>query len=86
MEFNVKISLKSIIKINPLGGPSEKKSRPCGDLRPIQAQKGKRRTVCSAKDVRALKCSSAKVHIFLGWQGVEEMGTSPVCQSMPTEP
>lgn len=44
------------------------------NLRLIQACR-KKGTVSLTKEVQVLKCSSAKVHIYLSWQGVEGMDT-----------
>lgn len=64
-------------------GLSEKERRSCGDMRCIQAQREKTEQTLLCQEFQALKCFSAKVHIFLSWQGVQQMDTQPACPPMP---
>ena len=48
--------------------------------------RGKKQNRLLCQEFQALKCFSAKVHIFLSWQGVQQMDTQPACPPMPREP
>lgn len=48
--------------------------------------RGKKRNRLLCQEFQALKRFSAKVHIFLSWQGVQQMDIQPACPPMPREP